>query len=230
MNCFRAFVALSAAMASVLVPLSDAHAELVLSQLIIELTPAQDPRADVEVWNNGDERAFVAVDPREVTEAGKPSESTRIDPDPERLGLLVSPARMILEPGQHKLLRIAAIAPTERERVYRVTVKPVVGQLSSQNSGLKLLVGYDVLVLARPSQPKPHLSGVHSGNKLTVRNDGNVSVELVDGKECDALMKVCRALAGGRLYVGAEKTVDLAADKRAEFKIKIGTSVTKVQF
>ena len=92
---------------------------------------------------------------------------------------------MVLEPGQHKFLRIATIASKDRERVYRVTVKPVVGQLSSEGSGLKLLVGYDVLVLVRPLEVNPHVRGTRSGDQLTLKNDGNVSVELVDGKECE---------------------------------------------
>lgn len=211
-------------------PVSPARAELVLSQLVIELAPGERTRADVEVWNDDKERAFVAVDPREVLNPGTPSESDHVDPDPEKLGLLVSPARMILEPGQRKLLRIASIGPSGRERVYRVTVKPIIGQLAAQTSGLKLLVGYDVLVLVRPPEPKPHVSGVRSGDKLKIRNDGNVSVELVDGRQCDMSMKQCEALAGGRLYSGSEKTVEVPAGRRAEFEIRVGTTLTSVQF
>ena len=211
-------------------PLSEARAELVLSQLVVELTPTEYARTDVEIWNNGDERAFVAIDPREIIAPGTKAERSYVDPDPEKLGLLVSPARMILEPRQRKLLRIASIETNNSERVYRVTVKPVAGQLSAQTSGLKLLVGYDVLVLVRPTQIKPHVSGTRSGDKLTLRNDGNVSVELVDGRECDLSMKVCQALPGGRLYSGSEKTVAVASDRRAEYKLKVGTKLTAVQF
>ena len=215
---------------SFLVAPGPARAELVLSQLVVELAPGDRTRADVEVWNNGKERAFVEVDPREIVEPGTPSESSRVDPDPEKLGLLVSPGRMILEPNQRKLLRIASIAPDARERVYRVTVKPVVGQLSAPASGLKLLVGYDLLVLVRPAAVSPHVSGVRTKGKLTLRNDGNVSVEVVDGRRCDSSMKNCAALPGGRLYAGAEKTVDLPSDEKAEFELRIGAKLDKVEF
>ena len=58
---------------------------------------------------------------------------------------------MIHEPGQRKLIRLAVIGlRPARERVYRVTVKPVTGELSASETGLKLLVGYDVLVLFSP--------------------------------------------------------------------------------
>jgi P pilus assembly chaperone PapD len=218
------------AAAAVATPLSTAHAELVLSQLVVELAPGGAERADVEAWNNGRERIFVAIEPREIVDPGKGSESGLMDPDPDKLGLLVSPARMILEPGQRKLLRIASIATGDRERVYRVTVKPVVGQLSSEASGLKVLVGYDLLVLARPGAPKPHVSGTRSGDQLTLRNDGNVSVELVDGKECDPSLKICEDIAGGRLYVGAEKTLKVSASRKVDFKLKVGSKLLPAVF
>ena len=94
---------------------------------------------------------------------------------------------MILEPGQRKLVRVAEVAPPgERERVYRVTVKPVFGEISADQSGLKILLGYDVLILVRPAQPEAIISAMRSGDSVTFRNDGNVSVELEHGRQCDA--------------------------------------------
>lgn len=230
MNCFRAFLVAGFATADILAPLSGARADVLLSQLVVELSPGEQARADIEVFNNGPDRTFVAVDPREIVHPGTKGESSRTDPDPELLGLLVSPARMVLEPGQHKLLRIAALAANGRERIYRVTVKPAVGQLSSQGSGLKLLVGYDVLVLVRPSEIKPHVIGTRSGDLLTLKNDGNVSVELVDGKECRASTKICDALPGGRLYAGAEKAVKVGSERRVEYKLRVGNKSIPVAF
>jgi P pilus assembly chaperone PapD len=230
MKSVRAALALVLLPADLLLPLSAAHGELVLSELVVELQPGEHSRADVEIWNNGEERSFVAVEPREVLGAGTSSESSRKDPDPEKLGILVSPARLVLEPGQRRLLRIASIAPTNGERVYRVTVKPVVGPLASAESGLKVLVGYDVLVLVRPADPRPHVTASRSGNQLTLRNDGNVSVELVDGKACDASAKSCSDLPGGRLYAGAEKTVRIAAAFKADYKLKVGTKLLPAAF
>ena len=41
-----------------------ARADLVLSDLIVELQLGKQVRRDVEVWNNSPERAFVSIDPR----------------------------------------------------------------------------------------------------------------------------------------------------------------------
>ncbi len=136
---------------ALLMPFGAAHAQIALSDLVVELHPGKDSRQDVEVANNGSDRAFVAIEPAEIVNPGTSAETRRSDPDPEKLGLLVSPSRMILEAGQRKLIRFADIEPaSDRERVYRVTVKPVVGEIAKEQSGLKLLIGYDVLVLARP--------------------------------------------------------------------------------
>jgi P pilus assembly chaperone PapD len=198
-----------------------AHAELVLSELIVELQLGKQVRDDLEVWNNAPERAFVAVEPREIVNASLPSRSERRDPDPEKLGILVSPSRMILEPGERRLLRIAALSwGTTQEHVYRVTVKPVVGGVEAKDSGLKLLVGYDVLVLVRPAQPVANVSAVRAGRKLTFKNSGNVSVEIVEGRQCNALHAECNALPGKRLYSGASWTVELGSEAPAEYTLK----------
>ena len=206
-----------------------ARAGLVLSQLVVEIAP-ENRRADIELWNDGADRNFVEVNPREMIAPGTAVQSSRTDPDPDKLGLLVSPQRLVLEPGQRRLLRIASIAFGERERVYRVTVKPVVGQLSSTTSGLKLLVGYDVLVLVRPVQPKPHVTGIRSGNELKLVNDGNVSVELVDGRACDSSARKCTDLPVGRLYAGAERTVPAGGAPSIRYNLKFGSKLIPVQF
>lgn len=212
-------LALLAAMT--LAPAAPVHAELVLSELVVDLEPGKQAREDIEIWNDSPERAFVAAEPRELVGAGLPSQSARTNPDPERLGLLVSPARMILEPGQRKLVRIAALAPVgSQERVYRVTVKPVVGTVEAATTGLKLLVGYDILVLVRPAQAVADVTGTRSGRSLTFRNSGNVSVEIIDGRQCDPGHSRCAELPGKRLYPGASWTVALTSDRPAEYALK----------
>jgi P pilus assembly chaperone PapD len=201
-------------------PLAPATAQIQLSNLVVELTPGKDSRQDVEVWNSSSDRAYVAVEPSEIVNAGTSGETRRTEPDPEKLGVLVSPARMILDPGQRKLVRIANIAPSDRERVYRVTVKPVAGPIAADQSGLKILLGYDVLVLARPSQPRPSVSASRSGNTMTFRNDGNVSVELEEGRQCDASGKACADLAGKRLYAGADWSIEVKPGYRPEYTLR----------
>lgn len=197
-----------------------ASAEIVLSQLVLDLAAGKPARGDVEVWNNDKERAYVIVEPYEVMNPGAPTMERRTDPDPEKLGLLITPARMILEPGQRKLLRVMALGVRpDRERVFRITVKPTLGSVQSSVSGLKLLIGYDVLVLLRPAVPTaPKLNGYRNGNKLTIRNNGNASVELAGGKACRA-KHICQDLPGKRLYSGSEWTQDVPAGASVDYAV-----------
>jgi len=204
-----------------LVAAAPARADLRLSELVVELQPGKQIRDDVEVWNDSPDRAFVAAEPREIVDPGRDPQLSRSDPDPEQLGLLVAPARMILEPGQRKLLRIASVSgSTDREHVYRVTVKPVVGSLQSEASGIKLLVGYDLLVLVRPTVARAGLSASRSGRSLTFDNRGNASVELIDGRQCGPDKDHCADLPGKRLYAGGTWALQLPADGPAEFTIR----------
>lgn len=205
--------------AGLLVP-APASAELVLSDLIVELEPGQQVRRDVEVWNSSPERSYISIEPREVVDPGLPTQSNRQDADPEKLGLLVSPQRMILEPGQRKLVRIGMLSrDTGREHVFRVMVKPVVAGVQSADDGLKIVVGYDVLVLVRPAQPVANVTASRVGRTINFRNSGNVSVEIVDGRQCSQ-PRSCKDLPGKRVYPGALWTVDLPSDGPAEYVLK----------
>jgi P pilus assembly chaperone PapD len=200
---------------------SPARAELVVSQLIVEFKPGAPRTADIEVFNNSDERSYAVVEPRELVDPGTSHEKPFATPDPARLGLLVSPARFILEPQQRRTLRIAAIGDAGgRERVYRVTVKPVAGEVQGSETGLKLLVGYDLLVLLRPPTVRNAIRSQRNGLELTLSNDGNSSVELAEGKQCDPSGKGCQPLPAKRLYAGAAWTQQLKPGAVGEYHVR----------
>lgn len=226
----KCFVAATAGAVAATVAPPAANAQIALSNLVVEISPGKDARQDVEVLNTGADRAYVAVEPAEIVNPGTPAEVRRTDPDPEKLGLLVAPSRMILEGGQRKLIRIAELAPPgDRERIYRVTVKPVVGPLASDQSGLKVLIGYDVLVMVRPARPQASISVTRSGDTVTFHNDGNVSVELEQGRQCDASGKLCSDLPGKRLYSGAQWATQLKPGNHPEYMLRSpGQAVRKV--
>lgn len=217
--------------AATIVPVTSAQAGLVLSQLVVDITPANNARSDIEIWNNAPERTYVEAAPREIVNPGTPSQAGRTDPDPEKLGLLVSPSQMILEPGQRRLLRIAAIShDPKREHVYRVTVKPVVAELSAEGSALKVLIGYDILVIVRPAEMSPHVSGTRLGNSLILHNDGNVSVELVNGNQCAQSKTACTDLPDTRLYSGATATINIAPSQPVYYKLRVAGKLTSAEF
>jgi P pilus assembly chaperone PapD len=209
---------------------SPASADLVVSQLIVEMD-ADRKTTDVEIFNDSEERSYIVIEPKEVLRAGTPAEDRVSKSDPKELGLLVSANRMILEPGQRKLLRLAMVgAPGDKERVYRVAVKPVVGDVSGSATGLKVLVGYDMLVLARPATVgEPAIVAERLGRKLTLTNKGNSSVELGDGQYCRTLGN-CTPLAGKRLYAGMSWTQEVGEGGHVRFKARSGAKWKDLSF
>jgi P pilus assembly chaperone PapD len=224
---FRVAFALAAAFGLA----SLAHAEMVLSQVIVDLVPGKAPRDDIEVFNDGPERMYVSAEPFEVIGAGTAAERRQPATDPERSGILVSPRKLILAPGERRTIRIAAIGDRpERDRVYRVSIKPVAGPISADQSALKVFVGYDALVLVRPATVTGDVVGEREGRALTLTNGGNTAQEFFDGKQCDGAGKDCRSLPAKRLYPGVTWRQTLPFDTPVTYKSGIGGKVRERKF
>jgi P pilus assembly chaperone PapD len=208
-----------------------ARAEMVLSQVIVDLLPGKPPREDIEVWNDGPDRMYVLAEPFEIRGAGTPAEQRVPAGPPDESGLLVSPQRLVLAPGERRTIRIAAIGePPASDRVYRVAIKPVAGQVSAEQSALKVFVGYDTLVLVRPRQFTGDVEAERSGRTLTLRNAGNTAQELFDGRQCDAAGAHCQALPARRLYPGASWEQTLPYETPVTYKAAIGPTIRTRQF
>ena len=223
-------IAVTLALATLALP-APAFAGIAVSQMVVDLRPGDSRATDIEIFNDSAERSYVSIEPREIVDPGLPSEHGALSPDPEKLGLLVSPNRLILEPNQRRRLRVAVIGPLgSRERVYRVTVKPVAGEVGGTDSGLKLLVGYDLLVLVRPGEGRAAVTGQRSGGSMIIRNGGNSSVELIEGKQCEGAGKACLPLPGKRLYAGASWAQPLPGRGPVEYRVRTADGWTSMKF
>jgi P pilus assembly chaperone PapD len=200
-----------------------AQADMVLGKVIVDLQPGAPDHDDIEVWNSGPERIYVVAEPSEILDAGKPGERREAEPDPSRSGLLVTPQRLVLEPDQRRMIRIAEVGPRPAvDRIYRVTIKPVAGKVTADVTALKVLVGYDVLVLDRPAAIRGEVTATRAGKRLTFSNGSNTAQELFDGKQCDAAGANCRDLPSIRLYAGASWDVQLPYDTSVEYHLSTG--------
>lgn len=208
-----------------------AHAELILSKVIIDLRAGDPPYHDLEVWNSGEERIYVVVSPSEIISAGMPDQTRVEHPDPTVSGLLVTPQRIVLEAQQRRLVRVSAVGPRrDKDRVYRVTVKEVAGEVTSETTALKILLGYDVLVIYRPPAVSGQITGTRDGRKLTLHNDSNTAQEIFDGKQCDTKGANCASLMATRLYPDANLEQELMFDTPVEYSVTYGDRVMKKQF
>lgn len=152
------------------------------------------------------------------------------EPDPSALGLLVSPQRLVLEPNQRRVVRVAAVG--ERgltDKVYRVAIKPVAGQLSAGSSALKVLDGYDALVLLRPKVITGGVTAIRQGRRITFHNASNTAQEIYNGKQCVATQP-CARLPAKRVYAGADWAVDLPSDGPVEFTVSDGSRPHRAVF
>lgn len=208
-----------------------ASAELVLSQVIVDFGTERPAREDVEVYNSGSERLYVSAEPFEILMAGLPGQQRIAAVNPAVSGILVTPQKVVLEPGERRLIRIAMIAPrSEQDRVYRVTIKPVAGEISAQSDALKVFVGYDTLVLYRAAQVSGQLTGMREGNRLIVTNESNTTQELSGGEQCDINGVDCQPLQGRRLYPGMQWEQAVPYETPISYRVSGGGDLSQVRF
>lgn len=199
-----------------------AQAQMGVHPVILDMGPEELQRADLEVSNTSAERLYVAVEPARIEAPGTDAESRVNMTDPEKLGLLVSPPRLIVEPGERRFVRVAALAPAgEEDRIFRVAVKPVVGDVTGEQTGLKILVGYDVLVIQRPANPEGTLTWEDTGSQIVIRNSGNSNVQIARGKACPpgSDEEGCVELPSTRLYAGNSFTAEKPAGTIASYDV-----------
>ena len=191
--------------------------------------PGKPLRKDIEVENPSDENLYVEIEPKIVSNPGTANESRKSIADPREGGLLVTPNKLVIPPGGRKLVRVVSLKPAgTEERVYRVTFKPVVGELESQQIGVKILIGYEVLVLMQPAKPDSTLVTERNGSTMSFINQGNTNVLLREGKQCpdnaSSDSTECESLRGKRLYPGNQYSVELPYKNRpVEYQMSVGT-------
>ncbi|MDO6414996.1 hypothetical protein Q4F19_11445 [Sphingomonas sp. BIUV-7] len=221
-----------AAAAMLLIAAAPARAGLTLSQAVIDIQPTHQMAQDIEVWNDSKEVSYVVAQPAEIVAPGQPDEKRVAVEDPAVGGLLVTPQRLILQPQERKLIRIAAVGAREaKDRIWRVIVKPVAGPVSAPVTAIKVLIGYDVLVILRPETLQSGLKGQRQGNALTLTNGGNTNVEVYEGKVCSpAAPTDCQPLPSRRLYAGEQWQQALPREGDVQYRVAIGTQSEVAKF
>jgi P pilus assembly chaperone PapD len=171
-----------------------ASAQLAIDRLWVDMGSGSVPRSDLVVRNESTDKYYITVSTSEILNPGTAEETRQPGSNPEELGLLVTPGRLILEPGQMRAIRLVSLNKgLARDRVYRVNVTPQLGEISAtptaaENRGLaiKLLAAFDVLVTVRPEKDDVSLTARRDGNFLTLSSAGNSNVLLLDGEVCPA--------------------------------------------
>jgi P pilus assembly chaperone PapD len=184
-----------------------AYADIEVSPILIDVVGNKTNAQDIRVTNNGDEIAYVKITPKLITNPGTAQEKLLTIDDPSKLGLLVSPHIMRIAPHKFKLIRLVFTQKADlTDRMYRVDVQPTAGDLLLPNKGselgIKILVGYGVVIIQRPEKINVKIDATRTQNTLTIKNAGNTNVLLTDGQQCDSKGKQCQELPTKRIYAG----------------------------
>lgn len=198
-----------------------AHAQLTVDKLWMDFESNSAGREDVLLRNESDRRYYISVEPAEIVNAGRDDEIRTEYQNPQDLGLLISPNRLVLEPGQFRALRIVSINDKlSADRVYRIRVTPKIGAIEVDNAegddrdaNLVVLMAYDLLVVVRPDGAHTQIVSERTPEHITLRNIGNSNTLLIDGEACpeEETAGDCVALPDTRLYAGSSVRFDLPA-------------------
>ncbi len=195
---------------------SSLHASMSLDKMIVYFDPGQPPRQDIMVSNPDPENLYLQTEVYKVVNPGRENEERIRITDPDKLKLLATPQKAIIPPNGRKTVRLVSLeTPNAKEEVYRVTFRPVVGDIQATQTAIKLLIAYQALVFIRPANPKYDVVAEWKDNKIVFTNRGNMNAVLRNGKFCTSKKDdSCSPLSEGtRLYAGQSWTLELPDSK-----------------
>lgn len=209
---------------------SQVQAQISVSRLIIDIGPDSE-REDIVVGNIGEEVAYVEIEISEYLNPVTPEEIVVERASPRELGILASPNRMILQPGEKAILRLAVIErPDDIDRVFKITVTPVVGEIESSENAIKFVYAYGLVIILRPDEPQPAVTVARDGRMLSAVNSGNTMVQFGFGVQCDAAGANCVDIANKRVYPNSTWEYELAYDTPVTFKVKTMDEVVETTY
>jgi len=175
-------------------------------------------RQDVDVVNTGDYKIFLNLTVARIKNPHTANPERIELTDPRTSPVIVSPKQVLVPPGQRKRVRvIMRKAPTKRDAIYRLAVKPFTGAVQieddrpadQKSSAIKVLLGYDVLLVARPKNAVGKLAVKRTSKAIYFKNTGNTNVLLRRMQQCNADGKDCDDLQPNRIYAGEVYKVKL---------------------
>ncbi len=203
-----------------------------------------------QVRNTGTSTAYVRISAFELDfmPAGKPVEKP-IDNDAlmqgKGVGLLVSPARMIIPASGSQANRMLFVGERDRERYYRVRYVPVIPETGKEfgltaaeqqeyEAGLKvgvnMMAGYGAIVVVRPANVRYQTQIDEEPGKVVITNKGNSTVMLDAFAQCKAKLKDCHGHKVHYLRPGISLTQPKEAGKSFQFTLVEGKSKKNLAF
>ncbi|NOQ12885.1 MAG: fimbria/pilus periplasmic chaperone [Methyloprofundus sp.] len=204
------------------------QANMVVNKIIINFYSGKTAREDVEVFNSGKEALYISAKLFEIIQPESKAPERRELTDPRDAGIIISPNRFIVAPGQRKVVRlITTQSAIDKDKVYRILMQPHAGKFTTDSTqkaaGIKIILGYELLAFIRPANLDASLQVQRKGKSLALHNTGNTNINVREIKLCqDTEQQHCEILGGKRLYSGQQWQLNLP---QAEGQIFIRKSV-----
>ncbi|MFK8076426.1 MAG: molecular chaperone [Granulosicoccus sp.] len=196
---------------------STAQAQISVSKSVLEFNE-ENLIQDLDVTNTGDFKIFLNLSVAQIRNPHTANPERVELTDPRTSPVLVSPKQLLIPPGQRKRVRvILRKLPKKVDHVYRLAIKPFTGDVqldtdrpaNTKASAIKILLGYDILLLARPKDAVGKLAVKRTADKLYFKNMGNTNVLLRRMRQCNSNGRDCVDLTPNRVYAGELYKVDL---------------------
>lgn len=217
---------------------STAWASMVIDRSIIYFDDKSPNRQDVEVSNPDKDVLYVKVEVLEVVNPGTDSEQRIVVKNPKKSQFIVTPNKLVVKPGKKKTVRLLNLNKSpQKDRIFRINLKPVTPPLASTQTGVKVVVGYQLLAIVQPPQAKPELSVKRSGKTITFTNSGRTNVLLRAGRQCPPGVDVstaaenqCQSLPTKRMYAGNTWSLNLPYNTPVEYFLSVGLTNKKAVY
>lgn len=203
------------------------YADIGVSPIVVDLL---EKNADAEIAvKNFDTKnnAYVEITPYHLVNPSNYAARKKRVRQPEKDGLLVFPAKLVLLPGQTQFVRIVKTAKKlAMDQVYEVDFIPKVStHLVSKKSpegvtlGIRVLVGYGARVIVRPDVPAPSLSVRRLKNELIIKNTGNTALNITSCTQQILSKKTEISLPRYTLFAGQTISKQLTQPNRVTLNV-----------
>ncbi|WP_133139416.1 hypothetical protein [Legionella genomosp. 1] len=188
----------------------DVHAGISVGPIVVDLT-SKNKDAEIAVRNlDINHQAYIEVIPYHLANPARLNSAKIRVRNPEKDGLMVFPAKLVLLPGQTQFVRVVKTASKiPSEKVFEIDFIPKIAtHLVSQKSpegavlGIRVIVGYGARVTLRPDKPLPSISIKRKANELLIVNTGNASVRITSCTQTIAGQKKEIPLPAYTLFAG----------------------------
>ncbi|MEO0608504.1 MAG: hypothetical protein AAFY82_09760 [Pseudomonadota bacterium] len=207
------------------------QAQMTVDPVILAFDRPDLKRQDMLVGNVGLRPLYLEVSAARILEPAAVGETYLTSPNPDEVGLLVAPRRIVLQPGEEKTVRVIRLDQDfKTDQAWRVQFKPVIGDVITDTPVAIPLIAVKALVFARPGGATAKIIGQREGRALLLANVGNTNAVISNGVQCAAPGIDCQAVSGKRLWPGMVWSTRLPLDAPVSFQVKDAGPDRSIEF